>query len=133
MIVPKQTAPIRNVFETFDAIAEHWSPRAVAEANGQLVKVCKVLGEFPWHHHEMEDEVFLVLRGQLTIRYRDRDDVVLGPGDIHTVPRGVEHAPACEAEAMCLLFEPAQTAHTGNVVSDVTRSVEEQRAGLEGA
>ena len=131
MIVPRQTVPVRNVFETFDAITEHWSPRAVAEANGQLVKVCRVQGEFPWHHHAMEDEVFLVLRGELTIRYRDRDDVVLREGDIHTVARGVEHSPACEGEVMCLLFEPAQTTHTGNVVSDLTRSVDEQRAHLD--
>ena len=131
MIVPRQTSPVRNVFDTFDAITEHWSPRAVAEANGQLVKVARLRGAFVWHHHAMEDEVFLVLRGELTIRYRDRPDVVLGPGDIHTVPRGVEHCPECDDEVMCLLFEPGQTAHTGNVESDITKSVEAQRAHLQ--
>ena len=121
---------VRNVFETFDALAEHWSPVAVAEANGQLVKVARILGEFVWHHHASEDEVFLILRGTLLIRYRDRPDVTLRPGDIHTVPRGVEHCPICDEEVMCLLFEPGETAHTGNVVSEITKSVEAQRAGL---
>ena len=122
---------VRNIFKTFEALDELWSPRAVAEANGQLVKVCRIRGEFVWHHHEHEDEIFLVLKGQLTIRYRDRDDVVLGPGDIHTVPRGVEHCPTCEDEVMCLLFEPGETAHTGNVEADITRSIEAQREGLD--
>ncbi len=120
----------RNIFETFDAMSEYWSPRAVAEANGQLVKVCKINGEFVWHNHADEDEIFLVLRGQLTIQYRDRDNVVLGPGDIHTVPRGVEHCPVCAEDVMCLLFEPGGTAHTGDVVTERTTSVADQRAGL---
>ena len=120
----------KNVFETFDNIAEYWSPQAVAEANGQLVKVCKIKGELVWHHHENEDEVFLVLKGQLTIQYQDRENVVLNPGDIHTVPKGVEHLPQCDEEVMCLLFEPGETTHTGNVVSDVTKSIEEQRSNL---
>ena len=121
---------VRNVFETFDAIDELWSPRAVAEANGQLVKVARIRGEFVWHDHADEDEVFLVLKGELTIRYRDRDDVVLRSGDIHTVPRGVEHCPTCEHEVMVLLFEPGETAHTGDVVADVTKSIAAQREGL---
>ena len=122
---------VRNVFETFEALEELWSPRAVAEANGQLVKVARIKGEFVWHQHENEDEIFLVLKGELTIRYRGRDDVTLRPGDIHTVPRGVEHRPVCEDEVMVLLFEPGETAHTGNVVTDMTRSVEAQREGLD--
>ena len=122
---------VRNVFGTFEAIGDYWSPVAVAEANGQLVKVAKIKGEFVWHHHEHEDEVFLVLRGELTIRYRDRSDVVLRPGDIHTVPKGVEHCPVCDGEVMCLLFEPGETAHTGNVVAEITKSVAEQREGLD--
>ena len=122
---------VRNVFETFEALEELWSPRAVAEANGQLVKVARIKGEFVWHQHENEDEIFLVLKGELTIRYRGRDDVTLRPGDIHTVPRGVEHRPVCEYEVMVLLFEPGETAHTGNVVTDMTRSVEAQREGLD--
>ena len=120
----------KNIFEVYENIAEFWSPNAVAEANGQLVKVCKIKGELVWHHHENEDEVFLVLKGQLTIQYRDRANVVLGPGDIHTVPRGVEHNPQCDEEVMMLLFEPGETAHTGNVVSNITKSIEAQHAHL---
>ena len=122
---------VRNVFETFDRIGDYWSPVAVAEANGQLVKVAKIKGEFVWHHHADEDEVFLVLKGTLTIRYRDRPDVVLRAGDIHTVPKGVEHCPVCEDEVLCMLFEPGETAHTGNVVAEITKSVEAQREGLD--
>lgn len=122
---------VYNVHDTYAAITEHWSPRAVAEANGQLVKVARLRGEFVWHHHADEDEVFLVLRGTLTIQYRDRPDVVLREGDIHTVPRGVEHSPMCEDEVMCLLFEPGETAHTGNVTTDRSKSIDAQRAYLE--
>ena len=121
---------VRNIHETAAAIDEHWSPRAVAQANGQLVKVAKLLGEFVWHDHADEDEVFLVLSGELTIQYRDRADVVLNQGDIHTVPRGVEHSPICEEETTILLFEPAETAHTGEVMADLTKSIEAQTAGL---
>ncbi len=120
----------KNIFDVYDGIKEFWSPNAVAEANGQLVKVCKIKGEFVWHHHENEDEVFLVLKGCLTIQYRDRDNVVLNAGDIHTVPRGVEHSPKCDDEVMMLLFEPGETTHTGNVVTDYTKSIEAQRAHL---
>lgn len=122
---------VHNVHDTYDAITEHWSPRAVAEANGQLAKVARLKGEFVWHHHADEDEVFLVLRGTLTIQYRDRPDVVLREGDIHTVLRGVEHSPMCEDEVMCLLFEPGETAHTGNVTTDRSKSIDAQRAYLE--
>ena len=111
---------VRNVFETFEGIGDYWSPVAVAEANGQLVEVAKVRGEFVWHHYADEDEVFLILKGMLTLR----------PGDIHTVPRGVEHCPVCDDDVICLLFEPGETAHTGNVVTNMTKSVEAQRAGL---
>lgn len=120
----------KNVFETFDNLAETWSPEAVAQANGQLVKVAKLQGEFVWHHHEDEDEVFLILKGELTIQYLDRENVILGPGDIHTVPKGVEHSPCCESEVMCLLFEPGETAHTGQVQTEMTKSIEAQTAHL---
>ena len=126
----KAPMTVRNVFDTYDAIEEHWSPRAVAKANGQLVKVARLKGEFVWHHHADEDEVFLVLRGTLTMQYRDRPDVVLREGDIHTVPRGAEHSPRCDDEVMCLLFEPGETAHTGNVTTERTKSVDAQRAHL---
>ena len=106
-----------NLHEKLSLITEHWRPRVVAELNGQEVKLVKVHGEFVWHHHEMEDELFLVLRGSLRIEFRD-GAVTLGPGEMLVVPRGVEHRPIAEEEAEILLFEPAATRNTGNVVHE---------------
>ncbi len=104
-----------NLAEKFSQIAEHWRPRVVGELNGQEVKLVKVRGEFVWHHHAAEDELFLVVRGALRLEFRDRA-VTLGPGEMLIVPRGVEHRPVAEEEAEILLFEPAATRNTGNVV-----------------
>ena len=98
---------------------ERWAPRIIAELNGQHVKVVKVQGEFAWHHHEEEDELFLVLDGRLTIDLRDRA-LELGPGQLCVVPRGVEHRPRAERETHLLLFEPAATLNTGNVRNERT-------------
>lgn len=103
----------------FAAITEHWRPRIAAELNGQHVKLVKLLGEFVWHHHEHEDELFLVHRGQLRMEFRDRV-VELGPGELLVVPRGVEHRPVAEREVEVILFEPAGTLNTGNVVNERT-------------
>jgi mannose-6-phosphate isomerase-like protein (cupin superfamily) len=119
-----------NLDREFDAVTELWSPRVVAMANGQYVKVAKVKGEFVWHAHAQEDELFLVRRGTLHIRYRDRADVVLGEGDIHVVPRGVEHMTAAPEECWVVLVEPAATRHTGEVESELTKSIEAQTAHL---
>jgi mannose-6-phosphate isomerase-like protein (cupin superfamily) len=119
-----------NLDDAFGAIAEFWSPRVVAAANGQFVKVAKVKGEFVWHAHADEDEFFLVRRGVLTIRYRDRPDVILREGDFHVVPKGVEHNPCASEECWVVLVEPAQTKHTGETVSDLTKSIEQQAAYL---
>lgn len=100
--------------EKFAAIAEHWSPRVVARLNGQEVKLAKFQGAFTWHHHEAEDELFLVHRGRFRMEFRDRT-VELGPGDMLVVPRGVEHRPVADEEVEVLLFEPAGTLNTGNV------------------
>ena len=108
--------------EKFEAFAEHWSPKIVGELNGQYVKLVKVEGEFTWHHHEAEDELFLVVKGNLVIKLRDRD-VVLREGEFLIVPRGVEHKPVAEKEAHVLLFEPRSTLNTGSVRSE--RTVEE--------
>jgi mannose-6-phosphate isomerase-like protein (cupin superfamily) len=108
-----------NLAEKLGRFTEHWSPKVVADLNGQQVKLVKLQGAFEWHHHEAEDELFLVLRGRLTIRFRDRD-VVLEEGEFLVVPRGVEHLPVAEEEAHVLLFEPASTLNTGNVVSERT-------------
>jgi mannose-6-phosphate isomerase-like protein (cupin superfamily) len=101
--------------EKFALIHEHWRPKVVAQLNGQEVKLVKLAGTFPWHQHEQEDEMFLVWRGQMTIEFRDRA-VVLSAGEFFVVPRGVEHRTSAAAEAEVLLFEPAQTRNTGNIV-----------------
>lgn len=100
-------------------IPDHWNPRIVAELNGQQVKLARLEGEFVWHHHEHEDELFLVLAGELTIEFRDRV-VTLGEGELLVVPRGVEHRPVAQREAHVLLFEPASTLNTGNVRNERT-------------
>ena len=105
--------------ERFAAITDHWRPRIAAELNGQQVKLVKLLGEFVWHHHDHEDELFLVHRGRLRMEFRDRV-VELGPGEMIVVPRGVEHRPVATEEVEVLLFEPATTLNTGNVVNERT-------------
>jgi mannose-6-phosphate isomerase-like protein (cupin superfamily) len=101
--------------EKFALIGEAWRPKVVAALNGQELKLVKVAGTFPWHRHDGEDELFLVWKGRLTIEFRD-SRVVLDAGEFCVVPRGVEHRTLAEAEAEVLLFEPAETRNTGNVV-----------------
>ena len=108
-----------NLAEKLGSFAEHWQPRIVGELNGQHVKLVKLQGEFVWHHHASEDELFLVVKGALTIQLRDRD-VHLGEGELFIVPRGVEHRPVAAEEAHVLLFEPASTLNTGNVRNERT-------------
>jgi|GEM_PF-518242 len=117
---------VRNLDQEFDGITEQWSPRVIAAANGQYVKLAKVQGEFVWHAHADEDEVFIVFRGRLVLRFRDRPDVTLGPGDVYVVPKGVEHCPVAQEECWLMLLEPAETKHTGDVETPFTRSIEEQ-------
>jgi mannose-6-phosphate isomerase-like protein (cupin superfamily) len=104
------------------AIPETWSPRVAGEVNGHQVKVARVHGEFPWHAHAAEDEAFLVLRGRLRIRLRDREDLVLGEGEFVVIPRGVEHAPEAAEETLLALFEPASTVNTGELRNERTRA-----------
>jgi len=104
-----------SLAEKFAAIHEHWRPKIVAELNGQELKLAKFSGVFPWHRHEKEGELFLVWRGEMVIEFRDRR-VVLRPGDLCVVPRGVEHRTMAESEAEVLIFEPAATRNTGNIV-----------------
>jgi mannose-6-phosphate isomerase-like protein (cupin superfamily) len=103
--------------EKFATIDEWWRPKVVAELNGQELKLVKFRGEFPWHHHEQEDELFLVWRGRMAVEFRDRR-VTLEAGEFCVVPRGVEHRTTSELEAEVLVFEPAQTRNTGNIVDD---------------
>ena len=108
-----------NVREKLAQFDEHWSPRVIGELNGQHVRVAKIQGEFDWHHHENEDELFYVVHGRMVMRLRD-GDVELAEGDMFIVPRGVEHQPYAEEEAHIMLFEPAETLNTGNVESERT-------------
>lgn len=99
----------------FEKVMEYWRPRVIAELNGQEVKVSKLKGEFIWHHHAHEDEMFLVHKGRLRLEFRDKA-VELGPGECIVVPRGVEHRPVAEEEVELILFEPSGVRNTGNVV-----------------
>jgi mannose-6-phosphate isomerase-like protein (cupin superfamily) len=112
-----------DLAEKLSLFSEHWSPRAVAELNGDEVKVVKLRGEFVWHAHEDTDELFLVLAGELTIQLRDRD-VVLGPGQLFVVPRGVEHCPRADDEVHALLIEPRGVVNTGDAGGPLTATVE---------
>ena len=103
-----------NLAEKFTKIQEHWKPKVAAELNGQEVKLVKIKGEFVWHHHDVEDEMFLVIKGQLRMDFRDRS-VTVGAGEFIVVPHGVEHRPVAEEECEMMLFEPAATLNTGNV------------------
>ncbi|MDL1892978.1 cupin domain-containing protein [Sphingobacteriales bacterium CHB3] len=108
-----------NLSEKFSLFSEHWQPKIVAELNGQAVKLAKVKGEFVWHHHDAEDELFFVVKGTLTIKFRDKD-IVLNEGEMIVVPKGVEHKPVAENEVWLMLFEPIQTLNTGNVENERT-------------
>jgi mannose-6-phosphate isomerase-like protein (cupin superfamily) len=111
-----------NLAQKFSLFDEYWSPKIVGELNGQVVKIAKLKGEFLWHHHETEDEFFMVIKGRMVIKLSDQD-VSLETGEFFIVPRGVEHKPVAEEEAHILMFEPRSTLNTGNVQSD--RTVEE--------
>lgn len=108
-----------NLNEKFSCFNDLWTPKIVAELNGQYVKLAKVRGEFVWHDHADEDEMFLVIKGSMTIKLRDRD-VHLREGECFVVPRGIEHKPVAEDEAHVLLFEPKLTAHTGRLRTEMT-------------
>jgi len=108
-----------NLAEKFQQFAEHWSPKIVGELNDSYVKLVKVKGEFVWHHHDLEDELFLVVKGRLLLKFRDRD-VSVGEGEFIIVPRGVEHMPVASEEAHVLLLEPKTTLNTGNVRNERT-------------
>lgn len=112
---------MRDKLVLFD---ERWSPKTVGELNGQHVKLVKIEGEFVWHHHEREDELFFVVDGRFRMEFRDRR-VWIEAGEFIVVERGVEHRPVAEKEARVMLFEPAGTINTGNVRSDLTATREE--------
>jgi mannose-6-phosphate isomerase-like protein (cupin superfamily) len=111
-----------NLAQKFGLFQERWSPKIAGEVNDMQVKLAKLQGEFIWHQHEHEDELFLVVKGSLTIRLRDQDAVVLNEGEFVVIPRGVEHLPVAEEEAHVLLFEPKETLNTGNLQNERTVS-----------
>ncbi len=108
-----------NLAEKLALFEERWQPHIVGELNGQHVKVVKLEGEFVWHHHEQEDELFLVLSGELTIEFRNRS-IDLEPGEMIIVPRGVEHRPVARSVVEVLLFEPVSTVNTGELRNEWT-------------
>jgi mannose-6-phosphate isomerase-like protein (cupin superfamily) len=108
-----------NLAEKLALFGDHWSPKVVGELNGQQVKLVKFRGEFVWHHHDHEDELFLVVKGRFRMEFRERH-VWLEESEFLIVPRGVEHRPVAEEEVHVLLFEPAATLNTGNVRNERT-------------
>jgi mannose-6-phosphate isomerase-like protein (cupin superfamily) len=112
-----------NIAEKFGQIDGYWQPRIAGELNDSYIKLAKLKGEFVWHHHENEDEMFLVVKGRLCIRLRDRD-LWIEEGEFAIIPRGVEHKPVAEEEVHVMLLEPKTTVNTGNVQNE--RTVEDQ-------
>ena len=108
-----------NLSSKFSQIHESWQPHIAGELNRQLIKLVKFAGEFVWHHHDNEDEMFLVVKGQFRMEFRDKA-VTLNEGEFIIVPRGVEHKPVADVECWVMLFEPATTLNTGNVVNERT-------------
>jgi mannose-6-phosphate isomerase-like protein (cupin superfamily) len=114
-----------NLKEKFSLFAENWSPKIVGELNGQQVKLVKIKGPFTWHHHDNEDELFLVVKGSFVMELRDKN-IELKEGEFLIVPRGVEHRPNANEEAEILLFEPAGTLNTGNKENELTKNIIEK-------
>lgn len=112
-----------DLSEKFALFSDHWHPRIVGELNGQLIKLAKGKGTLAMHHHADEDEMFLIHKGELTLRFADDSSVSIREGQFYIVPRGVDHQPIAEEEVEIVLFEPASTAHTGNVTVAETRTV----------
>ena len=115
-----------NLAEKFSLFTDHWNPRIVGELNGQQVKIAKFRGPFEWHHHDHEDEFFLVIKGSFEMQLRDKT-IMLHAGECLIVPRGVEHRPVANEEAEVLLFEPATTLNTGNLENNARTRTDLER------
>ncbi len=109
-----------NIYQKFSLFSDHWNPRIVGELNGQFVKLVRLKGEFVWHSHEAEDELFYVMEGQLKMEFRN-ETVLVEKDEFIIVPRGVEHRPVADMEVLVMLFEPATTLNTGNTTSELTQ------------
>ena len=114
-----------NPDEKFTLFDDHWSPRIIAELNGQYVKLAKLKGEMIWHMHEEEDEFFQVIKGSIVIHLREQS-ITLNEGECFVVPKGTDHKPEAAEEAHVMIFEPKTTAHTGTVKSEMTVEIEDQ-------
>ncbi|CAL2102405.1 Mannose-6-phosphate isomerase [Tenacibaculum sp. 190130A14a] len=108
-----------NIQEKLNLFSDRWSPKKIGELNGQQILLAKIKGEFVFHNHENEDELFMVLKGQLILELRD-ETVTVNEGEFYIVPKGVDHKPVAKEEVHLLLFEPLSTKHTGNVMADIT-------------
>jgi mannose-6-phosphate isomerase-like protein (cupin superfamily) len=108
-----------NLSEKFSRFSDYWSPKIIGDLNDCHVKAVKIKGDFVWHHHDDEDELFLVVNGTLRMKFRDRE-AVIGPGEFIIVPKGVEHCPGAEDEVHMLLIEPKSTRNTGNITNERT-------------
>ena len=111
-----------NLAEKFKLFQEHWSPKIVGEVNDCYLKVVKFKGEFVWHHHDVEDEMFMVIKGRFLMKLRDRD-ILLEEGEFVVIPHGVEHMPVADEEVEVLMIEPKTTLNTGNIKSERTVEV----------
>jgi len=108
-----------NISEKFKLFHEHWTPKKIGELNGQQVLLAKIKGEFIWHKHENEEELFYVIKGFLKIEFRDKT-IELNAGEMYIIPKGMEHKPIAKEEVHVLLFEPLAIKHTGNIISELT-------------
>ncbi|MFT5244386.1 MAG: mannose-6-phosphate isomerase-like protein (cupin superfamily) [Psychroserpens sp.] len=108
-----------NINKKLDLINDLWTPKVIAELNGQQVKISKVKGEFVWHDHKDEDELFIILKGTLKMMFRDRT-IIVNEGEMIMVPKGIEHKPVADEEVWMMLFEPQNTKHTGDTISEFT-------------
>src|ERR1700726_5264967 len=115
----RERMEVVNLNEKLSKVHEHWSPKVIGELNDSYVKIVKFTGEFVWHHHEDEDELFLVVKGRLRMKFRDRE-VTVTPGEFVIVPKGVEHMPVADEEVQVVLIEPKTTLNTGNVRNERT-------------
>lgn len=114
-----------NIEQQFEQVTELWSPRVIGQVNDQYVKIAKLHGEFTWHAHDDEDELFFIVKGRLRIQL-ESGSVELATGDMHIVPKGVLHNPVADEECWVMLIETVTTKHTGNVESPMTRTIEQQ-------
>ena len=114
-----------NLLEELDLVTDYWSPRIIARVNDQYVKVAKLKGTLTWHKHDDEDELFHVVKGNLTIEY-ENEEVHLNEGDMHVVPKGVMHNPVADDECWIALIETVTTKHTGDVVVERTKTLDQQ-------